>query len=136
MEMAIQARTNGQSVPVGRMSQKHRETFREQVLTVDSDGKASAMRRTYTVARDMSAEGNGPARDIVRSYQGKTVTIRRVGDGATVTVDKGSLTAKDRAELQQKVKHVKARFFADHPVAIGEEWMADVPPGAGNLGKD
>ena len=125
--LKIQTTGGGQDIPPVSFSQRERQKFRETVLAVDSSGHASAIRRTYSIARKVESQGSTPARQTVSSLQGKTVTIRRrAGQKALVQVARGTISAEDRKELSE-ADPGEAPFFPAREVALGDEWTLDAP---------
>jgi hypothetical protein len=110
-----------QQVP---FSVRHRESYREKVLAVDQKGP-SAFRRTYTAARTVTTDPYLNETTKVSSLQGKTITVRRVGDQVTVTAEPGKLSSADEKAMTRELSHSEAEFFPDHDVAPGEEWLID-----------
>src|SRR5437660_1591436 len=77
--LTINVPNNGQGDQQLPFSERQRACYREKVLAVDQKG-VSALRRTYTVARSVATDPYLNKTTKVSSLQGKTVTVRRVGD--------------------------------------------------------
>jgi hypothetical protein len=105
-------------------TERERQSYREKVLAVDQKGR-STIRRTYTIARSVTTDPYLNETTKVSSLQGKTVTIRRVGDQVTVSAEVGKLAPGDEKSLVGELSHPELEFFPDHEVAPGEEWPID-----------
>jgi hypothetical protein len=128
MDMSVMLTVNvpgsGQGDQQLPFSVRHRESYREKVLAVDQKGP-SAFRRTYTVARTVTTDPYLNETTKVSSLQGKTVTVRRVGDHVAVTAEPGKLSPEDEKSMTSELSHTESAFFPDHDVAPGEEWPID-----------
>ena len=106
-----------------KVSSRERTSYREDVLAVDARGPAS-LRRTYSASRSSDTGPDG-TKVKTSSLQGKTVTLRRVGQKVTVLARGGTISAEDRKSLTDELRSPEAKLFPDHPVAPGDEWEVD-----------
>lgn len=137
MAMDTKAVFQGKTAPAISISSRERQKYREEVLAAGSKGP-SALRRTYSIAREAEKTPEGQKVRVL-SLQGKTVVLKKAGSKTAVTVNKGKLSAEDRRELLDDLNTAEGQFFADRPVAIGEEWEVDAARLAssfGDFGKD
>jgi hypothetical protein len=107
------------------LSHRSREVKRAERLT------PAASRYVYSVARSVEVTPDGEKVD-VSSLQGKTVTVKTVNGKRIVTVAKGTISAKDRARLQEAGDGPSS--FPAHPVAVGDEWELDAKKLARSFG--
>ncbi len=105
-------------------SERRRQSYREKVMAVDQKGP-TVVRRTYTIARSVTTDPYLHETTKVSSLQGKTVTLRRVGNQVTVAAERGKLAAEDEKSLARELSHSEMEFFPDRDVAPGEEWPID-----------
>jgi hypothetical protein len=127
MTVTINVTVNGQPALPVQLAVKEREVYVETLLAVGAKGRPTALRRSYAVSTKTVSNPGGMPKEEVSSLQDKTVTVRRVGNRVTVTVDKGRLSPEDHAEMMKALKRVQARFFPDRPLEIGESWFLSVP---------
>lgn len=106
-----------------KFSSRERTSYREDVLAVDAQGPAR-LRRTYAVSRSADTDADGTKVN-VSSLQGKTVTLRRVGQKVTVLARGGKISAEDRKSLTDELRNRPPKLFPDHAVAPGDEWEVD-----------
>jgi hypothetical protein len=127
MEMFVTPQGVADATPRSfNLLQDEREKYTETVLAVGKDG-ITQLRRVYSVSRTQRKIGpDAPLKTVARTYQGKTVTIKRVGEKVVVTLDKGKLAAADLKELQRRFgTDNDFKFFPDHEVGPGDEWAVD-----------
>jgi hypothetical protein len=99
-------------------SERHRESYRQKVLAVDQKGPC-AISRTYAIARTVTTDPYLNQTTKVSSLQGKTVTIRRVGDQVNVTAEPGKLSPEDEKTVTSELGQMDGGFFPDHDVVPG-----------------
>ena len=124
MGLTIRTTAGGQEGPEFTFSNKETEQYTEEILGV-KDGEPTAARRVYTVAGELETDSSGEKKVTVSSLQGKTVTIRRKGDGVDVAAAEGALDEKAMKELKTALDHNGRYFFPDREVAPGDEWSVD-----------
>lgn len=108
------------------LTQRRREKFTETILAVGKEG-VTQVRRVYSVSRKQEKNGPGATlKTTVSSYQGKTVTIKRISGKTLVTVSKGKLTPAEQKDLKERFdQDTDFNMFPDHEVGPGDEWSVD-----------
>jgi len=122
MTLTVNASLPKQKLPPFKFSNSSHERLREEVLAVTPKGDIDGVRRTYTINRKTDTEQGKAPQVIVSSLEGKTVAVRRQNGRTVVTLAKGNLAAKDRADLMKSFGKQNLSFFPAHKVAVGEEW--------------
>ena len=112
-----------QELPPIDYFRRQRRKYRETVLAVDHRGRPTAIRRTYSIARRAENDINNQLHQEAAPLQGKTASAR-LGAGGKVTVNGKNLSAEGRKEMASALETLRALFFPDRPVAVGEEWAA------------
>ncbi len=126
LRVDLRGSAGGPELPPIEYFRRGRRKYRTTVLPVDKDQRPTAIRRTYSIAREIEAEIGGVATPTVSLLQGKTVTLRRDASGKTlVSVAKGRIGENERKEVSNDLSSTQDDFFPDRDLAIGEEWTLD-----------
>ncbi len=117
--MALTMHSAAQKAPF-KMTETEEQRYRTEILAVDAEGRATDVRRTYSVyvKRQDGTAGKNVKAD---SLQGKSARIRRVGGQVTVTSENGTLDEASRQELMG-VLDSDIEYYSKRAVAVGEEW--------------
>lgn len=126
MRVDLRGSVGGPELPPVDYFRRGRRKYRTTVLAVDKNQNPTAIRRTYSIVREIEAQIGGIPNQTVQSLQGKTVTLRRNASGkTTVTAAKGRISEEDRKELSDDLSEGGGAFFPDRELGIGEEWNLD-----------
>lgn len=125
MQFDIHVTAGEQEFPVVKSGSSEQEKYTQDVLGVDARGRATGIRRAYSVSRKSETEPGGEAKERVTSFQGKTVAVRRAGGKVTVTSSGGKLHPDDHKSMLSALDHPEQEFFPDRDLGPGDEWQVD-----------
>ena len=106
-----------------KMTEVEQQKYRTEILAVDAEGRATDLRRTYTVYTKKQ-EGTAGNKVQTDKLQGKSARIRRVGGKVVVEAQNGTLDEGSRQELMTELDG-DIEYYSKRAVAIGEEWSSD-----------
>lgn len=113
---------NGGSEQTHYSNTMHR-TYTATILAADHKGEATIVRRKYTAYQSVQ-DGPGGNEVLRHSLDGKTVVLKRQGDKAIISVEKGVISAEDRADLVDVFSH-SVSYVPKQPISVGEAWDVD-----------
>jgi len=126
-DISVDARAQvlDQESPAMRTRNLQEASYTVTVLSADAKGNPTGAKLRFTRAKMMMQLPGRRGVTRTSPAQGKTVTIKKIGGKTTVSIDRGKLTAQDRAQLQEALDDDWSTVFPDYEVAIGEEWSID-----------
>ena len=98
----------------------------ERVVATDGRGKSTSVRKVYHRARERETTPEGVSSTGSKSYEGKTVTLRK-GPKRTTVRSSAPISKEDRRELEQELQGPSERFYPSGPVTIGQTWTLSAP---------
>jgi hypothetical protein len=129
VEVDTQSSLNDEPSHSDHLIRSSRTRYAGRVLGTDGP-LPFALRRYYAIARSYSRLPGGADRVATSSLQGKTITLRRIGEKIAVTPNRGRLNPRDRTRLVRELADPRDPVIPDREVAIGESWTVD-PEGVG-----
>jgi hypothetical protein len=125
MNATAQARTDFAETKEMPLTNTIERQYRVRVLAADVKGNPTAQQFVVTREREAAQIPGRKKVSRVSSTEGKTVTVKRAGRKTVVTVDHGSLSAKDKADFAETVAVTGDAPFPDYALGIGEEWSME-----------
>lgn len=122
MSLTLKVKSGGHTTPF-KYATNDLEQARTQVLAVDAMGKATDVRRAYSIYihRENGTEGS---KNTTSSLQGRTLHIYRKDGKTVVESEDGPVEESDRQGLLSDLEP-DIKYYPDHALALGEEWSPD-----------
>src|SRR5690606_36850666 len=122
MQMAFDARSNGQVLQQVQQSMQNTRTGRMEILEV-ADGKAVKIRVTYAPTSGGRMESMGQRQEVRFGAAGQRVTVSRQ-NGMTIIDHDGDLDDATQQELTSLLDE-QTSLFPDRPLRVGETFEVD-----------
>jgi hypothetical protein len=135
MNMKVRASAEGRESPDMPVYNRTEATYTMSVLSADAKGQPTGARLRFSRYRSAQRQFGKKPFSTVSSAEGKTVTVKRGGGRTTVTVNKGKLSAADRAQLSQMLDDVNDPMPTEE-LFMGEEWSSTTEKLAKSFGLD